>query len=205
MPIRPGVKGPAAMVGAFQEESAPGVSSADVRREVASAAKATNPERVYTGITRSVRVVNRAEKGKRKGKPFYGIVDGEVYPPEAVREDKDTWLQPGEHMDIPREAAIQLCGDCFSENNLLIDAPDIIRRYGDFEFKQQNPDGTITGKNIPLIPIGPPKFFPDLVVQQVDSRGRAVGPAIAIYDKYINESIFRTGKSLNAVDADEDE
>lgn len=203
MAIKPGVKGPGAMVGSFQDENVPGVVSGDASRAVAGAAKGTSPERIYAGITRNVRVTNRAEKGERKGKPFYAVVDSQPYPPEAIREDKETWLQPGESMDIPREAAVAICGDCFSPNNLVIDGPDIIRKYGDFQFKAQNADGTITGKNIQLIPIGPPKHFPDLIVQQVDSRGRNVGPAISIYEKYISESVFRTGKSVNPVDDDD--
>lgn len=203
MAIKPGIKGPGAMVGAFQEENAPGVGSQPVDRAVASETRKTSPERVYTGITRAVKITNRAEKGMRAGKPFIGIWGGQVWPEEATMEDKETWLQPGESMMVPREAAVHICGDCFSPNNMAIDGPDIIRRYGDYQYKQQNEDGTISGKNVQLIPIGPPKHFPDLLVQQVDSRGREVGEPISIYDRYIDENAFRTAKK-RTVDEDDD-
>lgn len=187
MPIRPGQGG--STVEAGFTETQQGFKHAPVAPAVREASRHHTPERVYDGITRQIRLTNRAEKGAMKGKPFFATVDSATYPDGADGMDPSTWLQPGESMIVARDVALVICGDVFSPNNIKLDRDRIIKKYGDWLY-QHREDGMIVGRNIPMKAAGPPRDFPDLIVEQIDGRGRVVGPAISIFDVYIGEQRY---------------
>jgi len=156
-------------------------------RRAVKADKAEDLVPDFRALTRTVRIINRGEKGtldREDGTPgtlhrgFMACVNGELYPDGADPEDEDTWLQPGEYMDVPKDVAISIAGNCFDP--VLPDRNDIIRRYGDFQYQE----GPAILRNAPTVKVGPPAL-PDLVLQQVDGRGRLVGEPRAIWDLYL--------------------
>jgi hypothetical protein len=43
--------------------------------------------------------------------------------------------------------------------------------------------------------VGPPPYLADLVLVQVDSRGREIGKTISIYDEVVRNQPFAQGKN----------
>lgn len=180
MPIIPGKKGQEAMVGAFVDE-APGISRNSVAPVVSAATSKMALERNYSGVARTVKITNRAERGYVKA--FCGAFDGEAFP-EGASEDNTTWLQPGESMTVPKDAAIHFCGNVWDP--MAADGDDIIRRYGDWQYESI----LGSGRGVTVRKIGAPMQLPDLLVVQVDQRGRELHEPIAVYDKYTKSARY---------------
>jgi hypothetical protein len=198
-PSRPG--GKSSIVGGFQEEAPSGVEAASVGQAVRAESGKIVPERVYNGLARNFKITNRAKIGPRAGKPFMTCVGGETYPEGANGDDPSTWLQPGEGMFVDRSTAMYICGNVF--DRLLPDKQDIIRRYGDWEF-EGIPEQGVVGRIPPLKIIGPPRYMPDLVVEQVDQRGKRMGEPIAMFELYTKGQVFRKQRAGYEREADMD-
>jgi hypothetical protein len=134
----------------------------------------------YNALSRTIRIVNRGEKGPMAGKPYLGVFDGEQYPDEVDSLDQTTWLQPGEYMDVPKEVAFHLVGNVWDPT--LPDRMNIINRHGGPQYMKP-----IGGKTNPgaatMQMVGLPKI-PDLVVAEVNARGRESGKWIEVFDLY---------------------
>jgi hypothetical protein len=168
----------------------PGMRTAPVEHVVRSktrAEMAKNPEvwKQYNDLSRTIRIVNRAAKGPLEGKPFCAAVNGEMWP-EGAAGDLDSWLQPGEYMDVPKDVALHICGNVWDP--ALPNRADVISRYGDWQYEEQ-PLG-VAGKVAPMRKVGPPAV-PDLVATEVDGRGKEKGDWKAIYDLYLREPVVK--------------
>lgn len=163
----------------------PGMRTAPVEHIVRSktrAEMAKNPEvwKAYNELSRTIRIVNRAAKGPSKDRPFVAAVNGEVWPDGALGDHPDTWLQPGEYMDVPKDVALHICGNLWDP--ALPNKADIIGRYGDFEYKEQ-PNG-VAGRMAPMTRSGPPPI-PDLGACELDGRSKEKGAYKMMYDLYL--------------------
>jgi hypothetical protein len=170
-------------------EAVPGATVADaetVRRTVNKQQRGV--ERDLRGAAKQVKLTNRAEKGHVK--VFIGCFDGETYPDDADGEDRATWLQPGESMVVPMAAALHFCGNVWDPKKG--DAEDVIARYGGWEM-ELIPAAGLPGKTPPMNVIGPPLQLPDLLVVQVDQRGKEMHKPISMWDLYVS------GKKFNAL------
>jgi len=157
--------------GAFVEDAPAGMVVAPVGPAQRVAAQKTNAERVYAGLSRTWKLTNRAEHGAMKGKPFMFGFNGTLYPEGADGDDSSTWLQPGESMTIDREAAIHVVGDIFSP--LKPDRDQMIAQYGGMEYDMQpTQDAKVAGRVPVMTIIGPPVDMPDLLISQVNQRGK---------------------------------
>lgn len=170
--------------GAFVEDAPPGIQVASVGPAQRVAMQKTNAERVYAGLARTWKITNRAQHGSLKDKPWVGFGFNSVWYPDAVDvDDEGTWLQPGDSIVVDREAAIHAVGDIFSP--LAPDKQEIILKYGGMEYDvQPTQDGKVAGRVPVMTILGPPVEMPDLVVQQIDQRGRETGPAVSLLEAY---------------------
>jgi len=160
-----------------------GVSTGGDAAQGVRAQKGT-PERVYVGLSKQMRVTNRAKKGAMKGKPWMWVYGGEAYPEDADRSDppdQSTWLQPGESMVVPREVAIHIFGAIFAPG--LPDKLDILSKHGGWEY-MPTPSAGLPGRMPPMQIVGPPPRMADLLVQQIDGKGKAVGPELSLLETY---------------------
>jgi hypothetical protein len=155
-------------------------------------------ERAFNGAPRFWHVTNRAEKGHVK--VWRDTFDGEAYP-EGATGDKSTWLQPGESMTLPLEAALHFFGNIF--HPALPDCDHIIERTGGFEMETRASE---PGRSPQTRIIGPPIGLPDLVIQPQDGRNRNIGEPVSLYDLYWNKTKNRVRERVGhepAVLADE--
>lgn len=136
-------------------------------------------------LSRNIRIINRAEKGPKAGKPFIGAWDGNTYPDGADADDPSTWLQPGEHMDVPREAALHLCGNLW--DGKLPDKRAVIEFYGGYEYADAGP---VSGRVTTMQIVGPPRM-PDLVAMEVNGKGKATGEPRSMWDLYKPDDVLR--------------
>jgi hypothetical protein len=184
-PSTRGESGPPAASPGFTS-SVPGMSVKPVAHHVIHSKtrelQAKTPEvwRNYDALARTIRIVNRAMKGPLKDQPFLGSFNGELYPDEVDSLDPATWLQPGEYMDVPKEVAFHLVGNVWDPT--LPDRMHVINRHGGPQY--QKPLG---GKANPgaaaMTVIGLP-LLPDLVVGEVNARGKNAGVWIEVFDLY---------------------
>src|SRR5579875_3666990 len=182
MPWKPGAKGQAAIEPGFENDGkGAGIDAAPVGMVVAQESSKLPQENRIVGFTRTMKVTNRAEKGPCKGRPFLGSYGGVLYPEGADAEDEATWLQPGESMTIERDAAFHFFGRIFDP--LMPDKQDVIRMYGDYQWEGV-PDSGLVGRIPKMRKIGPPPL-PDLMIVQVDQRGREIGETASLYDRYM--------------------
>ena len=136
-------------------------------------------ERQFERLSSLCKITNRAEKGYVKH--FRTSFDGVIYPDGADEDDNATWLNKGETMTVSLEVALHICGNFLDPK--LPDKQDIIARYGGWEYEGIRSEG-LSGGPAPVNIIGPPVGLPDLVVIQVDQRGRELGSPFALYDEY---------------------
>lgn len=167
--------------------SIPGMRTAPVEHKIRAATRAQmakTPEvwKSYNELSRNLRIVNRAQKGPMKGHPFAIRVDGVIWPEGADPEgypDPDTWLQPGEYMDVPKDVALHICGNVWDKN--LPNKMDIVQKYGDWQYEEQNQG---VGRMAPMVRVGPPDL-PDLVVCELDGRSNPKGDWKPIFELYM--------------------
>lgn len=136
-------------------------------------------ERIFRGAPKFWRVTNRAQEGHVK--VWMGAFNGEVYP-EGATDDKRTWLKPGESMLIPLEAGLHFFGNVFDPR--LPEAADVVERFGGLELETEE---KTPGKNAPVRVIGGPIGLPDMLIEPIDGRMRAVGAPVAVYELYWNK------------------
>lgn len=129
-------------------------------------------------LSPTIRIVNRAEKGPCAKKGFIGVWNGTAFPYGADPDDADSFLQPGESMDIPREAALHICGNLWDAK--LADKQRIISRYGGYEYEDCGP---VSGRVATMKVVGPPPV-PDLVAIEVNGKGKPIGEARSMWDLY---------------------
>lgn len=145
------------------------------------ASMAENPEvwKEYNALSRHIRIVNRGAKGPCKGKAFLGVHDGQLWPDAADPEDPETWLQPGEYMDVPKDVALHLVGNVWDPK--LPSRQDIIRRYGDVAYEIA-PGGKTDPRNTPMTAIDAAPV-PDLIVCEI-SGDKPLSEYKAIFELY---------------------
>lgn len=161
------------------------------------------PENRVQGYSRNWKIINRAEKGSMAGRAWCGVYDGRVYPDGADTSQRDaedeaetsTWLQPGEEMVIDREAAMHFCGRLFDP--LMPDKLDIIRMYGDYQYRGYAPGSA--PKVVTMVKTGPPLFLPDLLVVEVDQRGKELGARVSLFERYTKNEVFAKAVELVGV------
>lgn len=163
----------------------PGMKTAPVEHIVRSKtreAMAKTPEvwKQYNDLSRTIRIVNRAAKGPLAGKAVIFVFGGEIWPDGAAGDFQDSWLQPGEYMDVPKDVALHICGNLWDP--ALPSKQDIIGRYGDFQY-EEHPNG-VAGRMAPMVRTGPPSL-PDLAVCEVDGRGREKSGWKMMYELYL--------------------
>lgn len=152
----------------------PGMKTAPVEHVIRAKTRenmAKTPEafKLYNELSRSIRIVNRASKGPMAGKPFMAKSNGESWPEGADNDFPETWLQPGEYMDVPKDVALHLVGNVWDPR--LPDKQDIILRYGDWDYKG-NKWGEGSGRMPAMVRSGLPSL-PDLAVTEINGRHKA--------------------------------
>ena len=121
---------------------------------------------------------------------FAGAFSSDIYPDGFDPDNPhETGLLPGEHMNIPTAAAISLFGPIFADKAEASEKLDVIRKYGDYEYAELvgasgEPAGV--GRSPKLQVVGIPAM-PDVIVQQVDQRGRLIGGAVEILNFYLGK------------------
>lgn len=172
----------------FGANAIPGMKTAPVEHVVRQKTRvemAKNPEvwKSYNDLSRTIRIINRAAKGPMAGKAFAGKFDGQLWPEGAFEDDEESWLQPGEYMDVPKEVAWHLCGEFLWNPAARDSRMDIVNRYGDWEYEGY-PDG-ISGGRPKMVRVGLPPL-PDLVVGELAGRGdRIKGEWKVLLDIYL--------------------
>lgn len=169
--------------GAFTRDAAngmPALSSTQIATLLTEQRATHGVELSLSGAQRIARITNRAEKGYVK---FYsGTFGGQVYP-DGATDEKETWLGPGEQMLVPVEVAMHFCGNFLAEG--IADRDEIVNRYGGWDY-EPIPITGVSGGRAPMNIIGPPIRFPDLLVVQIDQRGREIGEPVAMYERYLD-------------------
>lgn len=167
-------------------EAIPGMSAAPVpaqervrkaQRELDKREENRDVHKEFNELSRTMRVVNRGMKGPMKGRAFLGVANGEQWPENVDADDESTWLQCGEFMDVPKDVAFILFGNLWDPRRP--DRTDIIRKYGNHPFTPP-PDEKVSGM-APMTPQGCPPIH-DLVIYEIDSRGRKSGDFRFLYD-----------------------
>ena len=179
--------------------SIPGMKTAPVEHVIRARTRtemAKTPEafKAYNELARSMRIVNRAAKGPMAGKPFMAKANGEAWPEGADNDDSDTWLQPGEYMDVPKDVGLHLCGNVWDPK--LPDKADIIMRYGGWEYKGFD-FGTAPGRMPAMVRVGPPPL-PDLAVSEINGRHKEVGGWRCIVDLYLKGERLHVDESMTS-------
>lgn len=173
--------------GAFTREAANGMatlSPTQIATVLTEQRSSHGVEFMASGAQKIARITNRAKKGYVKY--FSGAYAGEIYP-DGATDDKTTWLAPGESITVPLEVALHLCGNFLRDD--VVDKDEIVKRYGDWDYEPA-PIAGFAGGRAPLNVIGPPIRFPDLLVVQIDQRGREMGEPVAIYDRYLGDARY---------------
>jgi hypothetical protein len=145
-------------------------------------------ERNFAGAPRFWFVTNRAKLGHVK--VWRDTFDGEVFP-EGATEDKNTWLQPGETMNLPLEAALHFFGNLFDP--ALPDCDQIISRTGGFELETRAAE---PARGAQTRIIGGPIGLPDFAIQPQDGRGRNIGEPVELYSLYFEKTKRRIMKRV---------
>lgn len=163
----------------------PGMKTAPVEHKVrqktrAEMQKTPDVWKAYNDLSRTMRIINRAEHGPMKNKAFSVVHNSEIWPDGADREDESTWLQPGEYMDVPKDVALHICGNIWDPR--LPDKSDIIHRYGDFEY-EPTAWGQGSGRMPKAVPVGPPPI-PDIIVCELDGRSQPKSEYKEVYALY---------------------
>ncbi len=171
--------------------SIPGMKTAPVEHVIRAKTRenmAKTPEafKQYNELSRSIRIVNRASKGPCAGQPFMAKCNGEAWPEGADNEYPETWLQPGEYMDVPKDVALHMVGNVWDPT--LPSKQDIILRYGDYDYKG-NKWGEASGRMPAMVRTGFPPL-PDLAVSEVNGRHKEVGGWKCIFDLYLKGERF---------------
>jgi hypothetical protein len=177
--------GPAVASPGFVTSGIPGMSVKPVAHEVRRKTRdlqAKTPEvwKAFNALARTMRIVNRADRGPLAGKPFCASFNGELYPDEVDGLDESTWLQPGEYMDVPKEVAFHIVGNVWDPN--LPDRMNVINRYGGPQYAKPSGGKANPGAAAMQV-IGLPRL-PDLVVAEVNARGRESSGWIEVFDLY---------------------
>jgi hypothetical protein len=172
--------------GGFGNEfTIPGMKTQPVAHEVLTKTRKNlkesgHPVKGFQELARYIRVINRAEHGPLAGKPVMFVYSGETWPEEADGDDATTWLQPGTYMDVPKEVALHICGNVWDP--ALPDKQNITLRYGGPEYKAP-PNDVVSGRVPQMIVQGPPPI-PDIIVCEVNSRGKMDVNFKYVYDLY---------------------
>lgn len=171
--------------------SIPGMKTAPVEHVIRAKTRenmAKTPEafKAYNELSRSMRIVNRASKGPMAGKPFMVKVNGEAWPEGSDNEEPETWLQPGEYMDVPKDVGLHICGNVWDPK--LPDKADIILRYGDYQYEGYQ-FGTAGGRMPNMVRTGLPPL-PDLAVSEINGRHKEIGGWKCIVDLYLRGERF---------------
>ena len=133
-------------------------------------------------------VTNRAKKGCLKGKDAHLTYAGFseiIAPDESVRVDREIifgiFENPFTKVD---DSGRKINIEPFQKQKVTL-------RFGDYQYASSPPPSQ-GGKRmaeaeimaINGMPLGPPKLFPDLTIQQIDSRGNVHGEKVAVYDVF---------------------
>lgn len=155
---------------------------AHVVRAKTRALQAETPEvwKDYNSLARIIRIVNRGMKGPLKGKGFCGKCNSEMWPEGADPQDEETWLQPGEYMDVPKDVALYFVGNLWDPK--LPDRIDIIQRYGGPQYERPTND-KVDMRNAPMNAVGPAPL-PDLLVCEVGRSDMPASDYRAVFDLY---------------------
>jgi hypothetical protein len=135
------------------------------------------PERVMAGAPKFWQVKNRAENGNVK--VWMGVFNGELFPDGCDPDDKHTWLQAGDSMMLPLDAALHFFGNVFDPRTP--EAMEIIERCGGFELETQKAN---PGRNAEVRVIGGPIGLPDFVITPIDGRLKPIGISVELYPHY---------------------
>jgi hypothetical protein len=138
-------------------------------------------------IKKNVRVTNRAEKGALKGKPIMLSHAGNLYPEEIVPGDESTYLQPGDSMIVPGEVILHNFYNILHHREKGAFAPEhkmeIANKFGGFVANPVPLDGAhVNARNEGIRIVAPPQNLPDLLLQQIDSRGKDSDEEVSVYD-----------------------
>ena len=165
------------------------VAHAEVSKRTRDAQrKSPDTWKEYNALARTIRVINRAELGPCTGKAYLGCYNGDLWPDESDGNDEGTWLQPGTYMDVPKDVALHLVGNVWDPT--LPDKNSVISRYGGPKFKPP-PGGAVSGRGAPMEIIGPPDL-PDLIVVEINSRGRMAPDFKYVYELYVTGLVGST-------------
>jgi hypothetical protein len=178
-------KGTLKPAGFGNEFVVPGMKTQPVAHEVLTKTRKNlkesgHPVKGFKELARYIRIINRAEKGPLAGQPVMFCYSGEPWPEEADGDDEVTWLQPGTYMDVPKEVALHIVGNVWDES--LPDKQIIGHRYGGPEYKAP-PNDVVSGRVPQMIIQGPPPI-PDLIVTEVNSRGKMDANFKYVYELY---------------------
>lgn len=136
-------------------------------------------------MRKNVRVTNRAEKGSLKGQPILLGFAGKIYPEEADVDDTTTWLQPGESVVLDKDIIIANFGNiCFHKEKNAFDKASrdsVANRFGGY-LHEPVPSAGLNTRQASMRIIGPPVNLPDVVLEQLDSRGKAISEPVAVFD-----------------------
>lgn len=138
-------------------------------------------------IKKNVKVTNRAEKGALKGKAIVLSHSGNLYPEEAIPGDETTYLQPGETIVVPGDVVLHNFGNVLfhkEKNAFPKDNRDIIaNKFGGYVGNPPPQEGaSVQFKYSGLRIVAPPQHLPDVILQQIDSRGKDHGEAVSVFD-----------------------
>jgi hypothetical protein len=150
----------------------------------------TAPDPRMPAMTSQIKVTNRAEKGALKGKGCFLTYNGIQYPENVNPLDESTWIKPGDVVFIDKEIIVGNFGYIFAPDpvsgKLYTEAgrDNVLNRFGGWEYngtqREHISQRSMTSSNSI---VGPPLFLPDLLLVQINSRGKEVGQTVSIFDE----------------------
>jgi len=130
-------------------------------------------------LPKQFEVFNRASLGNIK--VWTRGFDSVSYP-EGATDEKSTWLQPGETMNLPLDAVLHFFGNIF--NPTFEGAVAVIEACGGFLLEPRG-EMHADARNIPPPRIiGGPLFLPDFILTGKDGRNRAAFGPFALFEEY---------------------
>ena len=140
-----------------------------------------NPDTEFplAGLPKTFEVFNRAQLGNVK--VWAAGFDSVMYP-EGATEDRTTWLQPGESLNVSLEVVLHFFGNIFHPT--FQGACDVIEACGGF---QCEPRGELYSSPKGIAPpriIGGPLFLPDFILTGKDGRNKIAFGPFALYEVY---------------------
>ena len=162
----------------------------------------TAPDPRMPAMTSQIKVTNRAAKGALKGKPTFLAYNQYLYPEDVNPLDESTWIKPGESVLIDKEVIVGNFGFIFAPDEKTgkiygeVGRESVINRFGQWQYEATPREQcTQKGMSYSNTIIGPPPYLADLLLVQVDSRGKEVGKTVSIYEEVVRNQVFHDDKT----------